>query len=52
MVAGQFELDLALLELRLLDGEDIGPDALDDLREARVLLHDGAESVDVPGYEA
>ena len=48
MVSGKVELDLALLELRLLDGEDVGADALDDVNEARILLHDGAQAVDVP----
>ena len=52
VVAGQVELDLALLELGLLDGEDVRARGLHHVGEAGVLLHDGAQAVDVPGNEA
>ncbi len=50
-VAGKLQLKLALLQLGLLDGEDVGIQRLKDLGEARLLLHDGAKPVDVPRDE-
>ena len=48
IITRQVELQLALLELGLLQGKDIGVQLAKDLLEAGVLLHHGTQSVDVP----
>ena len=46
-IARQVQVDLAGLELRFLQAEDVGVEGLEDIQEA--FLHDGPQAVDVPG---
>ena len=48
VVAGQGDIDLALLQLGLLQRQDIDVEFLRDLDKARVLFEHGAQAVNVP----
>ena len=50
LVAGKVQLDLPLLELGLLQADEIGVKAPEDLLEA-LFLH-GAQAVHIPGNES
>ena len=52
VIAGQVDIDLALLQLGLLQRQDIDVEFLRDLDKARVLFEHGAQAVDVPRGES
>ena len=52
VIAGQVNIDLALLQLGLLQCQDIDVEFLRDLDKARVLFEHGAQAVDVPRGES
>ena len=52
VIAGQVDIDLALLQLGLLQRQDIDVEFLRDLDKARVLFEHGAQAVDVPRDES
>ena len=49
---GQVDIDLAFLQLGLLQRQDIDVEFLRDLNKARVLFEHGAQAVDVPRGES
>ena len=51
VIAGQIDIDLALLQLGLLQCQDIDIELLCDLDKARVFFEHGAQAVDVPRGE-
>ena len=52
VIAGQVDIDLAFLQLGLLQRQDIDVEFLRDLDKARVLFEHGAQAVDVPRSES
>ena len=52
VIAGQVNIDLAFLQLGLLQCQDIDVEFLRDLDKARVLFEHGAQAVDVPRGES
>ena len=52
VIAGQVDIDLALLQLGLLQRQDVDIELLRDLDKARVLFEHGAQAVDVPRGES